>query len=282
MVVVNCAAIPEGLADSELFGHVKGSFSGAVSSHRGLVRAADGGTLFLDDVGTLSLDIQAKLLRVLQQKAVRPVGSSSEVRVDFRVVASASCDLRALVLDRRFREDLYFRLAVLELRMPPLRERGRDLLLLAEHFLEEGAIKAKKEVRGITPAALRALCAHPWPGNVRELKNAIEYAIAVARYDLLQENDLPDSIRSSLTADLPPDEDPSWEAAARRHIEAVLRSVNGNRAQAARLLGIDRKTLHRKLTRMKIDVPPRTKSGTQSAARADSSAQSTRYRFIFR
>jgi two-component system response regulator HydG len=270
------------LADSELFGHVKGAFSGAVNSHRGLFRAADGGTLFLDDVGALSLDIQAKLLRALQQKSVRPVGAPSEVQVDFRVIASASTDLSGLVAEHRFREDLYFRLAVLELHVPPLRDRGRDLLLLADHFVREGGVKAGKQVRGITPAVARALLAYSWPGNVRELKNSIEYAIAVARYDRLQENDLPEAIRASQTATPSIEEDPSWEAAARRHIEAVLRSVDGNRAQAARLLGIDRKTLHRKLTRMKIDVPPRTKSGVQSGRDAESGAQSTRYRFIFR
>jgi two-component system response regulator HydG len=166
-------------------------------------------------------------------------------------------------------------------------------LLLADHFVREGAVRTRKQVRGITPAVARSLLSYSWPGNVRELKNSIDYAIAVARYDHLQENDLPDAIRVSQAAPAPVEEDPSWEAAARRHIEAVLRSVDGNRAQAARLLGIDRKTLHRKLARMKIDVPPRTKSGMHSATSpsssssnddepADASGQSTRYRFILR
>ncbi len=299
IVVVNCAAIPDSLADSELFGHVKGAFSGALQAHRGLFRAAHEGTLFLDDVGALSLDVQAKLLRALQQKTVRPVGASHEVPVDFRVVGSTHVELDSLVRSGRFREDLYYRLAVFEVHVPPLRDRELDVMLLAERFLEEGSVRTGKHIRGISPAVARAFLSYSWPGNVRELRNCIDYAVAVARYDHLTESDLPDAIRVRPAAALgPADDDVRWDTVERRHIEAVLRSVGGNRAHAARLLGIDRKTLHRKLDRMNIDVPPRTRSGTRPRTEApeptadveiiDSEAesagddQSTRYRLIFR
>ncbi len=290
IVVVNCAAIPDSLADSELFGHVKGAFTGASAQHRGLFRAAHGGTLFLDDVGALSPDVQAKLLRALQQKSVRPVGGSGELPVDFRVIASTTVELDALVREGTFREDLYYRLAVLEIPVPPLRERGLDVMLLAEGFLEDASIRSGKEIRGITPAVARTFLSYSWPGNVRELKNTIDYAVAVARYDHVTESDLPEVMRPRVAdPELSPDEDVRWETVERRHIEAVLRSVQGNRAHAARLLGIDRKTLHRKLERMNIEVPPRTRSGSRIVSPVGSAAlrdaepdQSTRYRFIFR
>lgn len=289
-VVVNSAAIPESLADSELFGHVKGAFTGASAQHRGLFRAAHGGTLYLDDVGALSPDVQAKLLRALQQKSVRPVGGSGELPVDFRVIASSTVELESLVQKGVFREDLYYRLAVLEIPVPPLRERGLDVMLLAEAFLEEASQRSGKEIRGITPAVARTFLSYGWPGNVRELKNVIDYAVTVARYDHLIESDLPEVLRPRSAALEPAaDEDVRWETVERRHIEAVLRSVQGNRAHAARLLGIDRKTLHRKLERMNIEVPPRTRSGTRLASpvsnaeqRGPEGDQSTRYRFIFR
>jgi DNA-binding NtrC family response regulator len=264
IVVVNCAAIPDSLADSELFGHVKGAFSGALQPHRGLFRAAHDGTLFLDDVGALSLDVQAKLLRALQERTVRPVGASHEVPVDFRVIGSTHVELDTLVRAGRFREDLYYRLAVFEVHVPPLRERELDVMLLAERFLEEASVRTGKHIRGISPAVARAFLSYSWPGNVRELRNCIDYAAAVARYDHITEADLPDAIRLRPSPVLSEaDDDVRWDTVERRHIEAVLRSVTGNRAHAARLLGIDRKTLHRKLERMNIDVPPRTRSGTR-------------------
>ncbi|HEY4105038.1 MAG TPA: sigma-54 dependent transcriptional regulator [Polyangiaceae bacterium] len=264
-VVVGCSTIPASLAESELFGHVKGAFSGALSAHPGLVRAAHGGTLFLDDVGSLSLDLQAKLLRVLQQRSVRPLGSTQEVAADFRLIASTSVPLADLVTKGAFREDLYYRLAVVEINVPPLREREHDVLLLAEVFLKEASGRAGKTVRALSPAAARALLAYCWPGNVRELKNAIDYAVTVAEFDHLSESDLPESVhaRRSHPGETRAD-DPRWSAVERQHIEAVLRSVDGNRARAARLLGIDRRTLHRKLDRLSIDVPPRSRPGPAS------------------
>jgi two-component system response regulator HydG len=261
-VVVGCSTIPASLAESELFGHVKGAFSGALTSHPGLVRAAHEGTLFLDDVGSLSLDLQAKLLRVLQQRSVRPIGGTQEIPADFRLLASTSVPLQDLVQGGMFREDLYYRLAVVEVAVPPLREREHDALLLAEVFLQEASARLGKTVRSLSTAAARALLAYRWPGNVRELRNVIEYAVTVAAFDHLSETDLPEAVQSrrSSSPDLRAD-DPRWSAVERQHIEAVLRSVDGNRARAARLLGIDRRTLHRKLDRLAIDVPPRSRPG---------------------
>ena len=266
-VVVGCSTIPASLAESELFGHVKGAFSGALAAHPGLVRAAHGGTLFLDDVGSLSLDLQAKLLRVLQQRSVRPIGASQEVAADFRLIASTSVPLVDLVQKGAFREDLFYRLAVVEVSVPPLRDREHDALLLAEVFLQEASARAGKIVRALSTAAARALLAYRWPGNVRELKNALDYAVTVAEFDHLSESDLPEAVhaRRSYPGDARAD-DPRWSAVERQHIEAVLRSVDGNRARAARLLGIDRRTLHRKLDRLAIDVPPRTRPGPAGGA----------------
>jgi two-component system response regulator HydG len=264
-VVVGCSTIPAALAESELFGHVKGAFSGASTAHPGLVRAAHDGTLFLDDVGSLSLDLQAKLLRVLQQRSVRPIGGTQEIPADFRLLASTSVPLQDLVQRGTFREDLYYRLAVVEVAVPPLRELEHDALLLAEVFLQQASERLGKVVRSLSTAAARALLAYRWPGNVRELKNAIEYAVTVAAFDHLSESDLPEAVQSRRSSpDLRAD-DPRWSAVERQHIEAVLRSVDGNRARAARLLGIDRRTLHRKLDRLAIDVPPRSRPGVVGA-----------------
>jgi two-component system response regulator HydG len=264
-VVVGCSTIPASLAESELFGHVKGAFSGASSAHPGLVRAAHEGTLFLDDVGSLSLDLQAKLLRVLQQHSVRPIGGTQEIPADFRLLASTSVPLQDLVQRGTFREDLYYRLAVVEVSVPPLREREHDALLLAEVFLQEASARLGKTVRSLSTAAAKALLSYRWPGNVRELKNVIEYAVTVAAFDHLSESDLPEAVQSRRSyPDLRAD-DPRWSAVERQHIEAVLRSVDGNRARAARLLGIDRRTLHRKLDRLSIDVPPRSRPGLVGA-----------------
>ncbi|MEO8902769.1 MAG: sigma-54 dependent transcriptional regulator [Polyangiaceae bacterium] len=261
LVVVNCSAIPAALAESELFGHVKGAFSGALVAHPGLVRAAHEGTLFLDDVGSLSLDLQAKLLRVLQQKSVRPVGGTQGIPADFRLLASTSVPLQDLVQRGAFREDLYYRLAVVEVCVPALRDREHDALMLAEVFLQEASQRLGKTVRSLSTAAARALLSYRWPGNVRELRNVIEYAVTVAAFDHLSESDLPEAVQARRTNPELRADDPRWSAVERQHIEAVLRSVDGNRARAARLLGIDRRTLHRKLDRLSIDVPPRSRPG---------------------
>ncbi|HEX7453808.1 MAG TPA: helix-turn-helix domain-containing protein, partial [Polyangiaceae bacterium] len=186
---------------------------------------------------------------------------TQEIPADFRLLASTSVPLAELVQRGSFREDLYYRLAVVEVAVPPLREREHDALLLAEVFLQEASARLGKIVRSLSTAAARALLAYRWPGNVRELRNVIEYAVTVAAFDHLSECDLPEAVQSRRVGpDLRAD-DPRWSAVERQHIEAVLRSVDGNRARAARMLGIDRRTLHRKLDRLSIDVPPRSRPG---------------------
>jgi two-component system response regulator HydG len=274
LVIVSCSSIPSALAESELFGHVKGAFSGASYAHRGLIPAAHQGTLFLDDVGALSLDMQAKLLRVLQERSVRPVGANEEVPTDFRLVVSSAVRLPELVRQRTFREDLHYRLAVLDIPVPPLREREIDVLLIAERFLVTAAARIGKRIVGLTSAAAEILLRHSWPGNVRELRNALDYAVAVARYDHIGEEDLPDSVHPARHAPSTNDDmETRWESMERRHIETVLRSVGGNRSQAALLLGIDRKTLHRKLERFHINVPARSRSAVRARIEAPDGRQ---------
>jgi len=245
-VAVNCAAIPDGLLESELFGHVRGAFTGAGASRQGLFTQADGGTLFLDEIAELPLALQPKLLRALQDGTVRPVGSDTEVASDARVVAAANADLEAAVHDHRFREDLYFRLNVVRLHLPPLRQRGDDVLLLAQHYIE----RRGKAVVGLTPGAAQRLLAYPWPGNVRELQNCIERALVLARHDRIGVSDLPEAVQQApRPAVAAATELVSVDEIERRHILRVLDAVDGNRSRASEVLGLDRKTLYRRLQR---------------------------------
>jgi DNA-binding NtrC family response regulator len=258
-VAVNCAAMPEPLLESELFGHVRGAFTDAKETRPGLLVQARGGTLFLDEVGDMPLGLQPKLLRVLQERQVRPVGGSAEVPIDIRVVAATNRDLESAVEERRFREDLYFRLNVIHLALPPLRTRVGDVLPLAQHFITDVARRDRKNIVGIAPEAASCLVQYPWPGNVRELQNCIEHAVALARYDLLGSDDLPPKIKNYqsshvvLAADNPTELVP-MEEVERRYILRVMDAVQGNKTAAARILGIERKTLYRKLERFGIDV----------------------------
>nr|AYM52794.1 sigma-54 dependent DNA-binding response regulator [Simulacricoccus ruber] len=255
-IAINCAAMPEALLESELFGHARGAFTDAKSARTGLFVQADGGTLFLDEVGELPLTLQPKLLRALQSRRVRPVGSDAEVPFDARVVAATNQDLESAVNEGRFREDLYFRIHVIGIELPPLRARGQDVLLLARRFTEDFAQRSGKRVRGFGPAVEARLLDYPWPGNVRELQNCIERAVALTApdSDALQLEDLPVRIRDhrrsrsgrelvDLTELVP------LEEVERRHILRVLEAVGGSRTLAARTLGLDRKTLYRKLER---------------------------------
>ena len=248
---VNCAAIPEELIESELFGHRKGAFTGAIDDRKGKFELADGGTLFLDEIGDLPLTLQPKLLRALQERRVRPVGSDVEVPFDARVVAATSRDLEAAVANGTFREDIYFRIDVIRVEVPPLRERGNDILLLAQHFLERYARQADKAVAGLAPSVAKCLLDYGWPGNVRELQNCIERGIALARHDRLVLEDLPDRIRHGavnpviVSSDAP--QLVSLGELERTHILRVLEHVRLNRKLAAQILGLDRKTLYRKL-----------------------------------
>ncbi|MEO6029077.1 MAG: sigma-54 dependent transcriptional regulator [Candidatus Binatia bacterium] len=253
-VAINCAAVPETLIESELFGHARGAFTDARAGRTGLMVQANGGTLFLDEIGELPLALQPKLLRVLQERKVRPVGGDAEVPFDVRIIAATNADLETAVEEKRFREDLYFRLNVITIPLPPLRARGGDVLLLAQAFLQRAAAKNERALTGIAPEAAKLLVAYPWPGNVRELQNCIERAVALARYDQMTVADLPEKIQQHrpsyvvLAAD-DPSELISLEEMERRYILRVMEAVAGNKTLAAQVLKMGRKTLYRKLER---------------------------------
>ena len=253
-VAVNCSALPEALLESELFGHAKGAFTDAHAARKGLFLQAEGGTLLLDEIGDLTLGMQPKLLRVLQERKVRPVGSDSEHAIDVRILAATNRDLEAAIEDHVFREDLYFRINVVQVNLPPLRSRSGDVLLLAQHILERCAARLGKRVVAISPKAAERLLGYTWPGNVRELQNCIERSVALAAYDQIGVDDLPDKVRNHRQepADLTsPDasELVSLDEIERRYILHVLDVLAGNKALAAQILGVDRRTLYRKLDR---------------------------------
>jgi len=253
-VAVNCAALPASLLESELFGHAKGAFTGARSDRKGLFAEADGGTLFLDELGEIPLEVQPKLLRALENRTIRPVGADREVAIDVRVIAATNRDLATAVGDGGFRADLYYRVNVVTLHLPPLRRRGPELLELAQLFVERAAARHGKEVRSVTEPVARRLLDYQWPGNARELRNAMECAVVMARGPEIVIDDLPDAIRDYRAVDLArdPAAPPSFltvEEVERRYILQVLQAVGGKRSRAAEILGLDRKTLYRKLQR---------------------------------
>ncbi len=247
-VPLNCTAIPENLLESELFGHVKGSFTGAIADKKGLFEEADGGTLFLDEIGDLSLTLQAKLLRVLQDKQIRAVGGSQLKSFDVRIIAATHRDLRIMVKDGKFREDLFYRLNVVPIRVPSLRERMEDIPLLVETFIQKFAAQNNSLVRGISPGAIAVLMAHPWPGNVRELENVIERAMVLTCGEQIEKSVVLDSALQEakhnveqLHADRP-----TLEKLEERYIKMVLSEVHGSKDEAVKVLGISRRTLYRK------------------------------------
>lgn len=245
-VPVNCSAIPEGLLESELFGHTRGAFTGAVSTRRGLFVEASGGTLFLDEIGDMGLALQAKLLRVLQDRVVRPIGSSKTAPVDTRIIAATHQDLKTAVREGRFREDLYYRLSVIPIRIPPLHERLEDIPLLVDHFLKKYATQTGTPAKRMTPRALDALQRRPWEGNVRELENIIERLVVLTPGDVIDTPDLP--LVGSEPAPGPwPEtgEFPPLRDVERRYIQRVLEHTQGNKEKAAKVLGINRRTLYR-------------------------------------
>ena len=256
-VVLNCSAVVETLFESELFGHVRGSFTGAVNDKPGLFEHADGGTLFLDEIGDMPLATQAKLLRVLQNQEVQRVGSLTSRQVNVRVIAATNADLCSAILQKRFREDLYYRLTMVEIRTPPLRERMEDLPLLERHFLNRFAREFRKDVQAISAEAEILLARHSWPGNVRELENAIGHAAMMAESEVIQAEDLPTYLQAPAGQRGPVlparNEQGSLDGQERQLIARALETVGGNQCQAARLLRISRDRLRYKIKKHRLD-----------------------------
>ena len=247
-VAVNCASIAEGLLESELFGHERGAFTGAHSTRLGLFEEANGGTVLLDEVGDIPAKMQAQLLRVLQEGEVRRVGGGSAIPVDVRVLAATNRDLTVDVAEKRMRADLFYRLNVVTLRIPPLRERGDDVVALARHFVARNAATLGRLIPEISDEALKRLCAHPWPGNVRELENAMARAVAMSQRSVLLPGDLPPLVSGEALAPSAQAIDQDWPTLGelqRRYIARVLERTAGNKTAAASILGVDRRTLQR-------------------------------------
>lgn len=245
-VKINCAAITETLLESELFGHEKGSFTGANRRKEGRFHQADGGSLFLDEVSEMSLAMQAKLLRVLQEREITRVGGEETIKVDVRVITATNKDLMQEIEVGRFREDLFYRLNVVTLNVPPLRERKEDIPLLAQHFLMVFAEKNHKKIKGLTPQAMDRLLKYEWPGNIRELMNAVERGVVLSRSEYLDEHDLPLITKDEPSGDAIPGDLP-LEEVEKATILKTLELTQGNKSEAARRLGITRRTLHKKL-----------------------------------
>jgi two-component system response regulator HydG len=249
-VPVNCAGLSDSLLESELFGHVKGAFTGAMTDRKGLFAMADGGTLFLDEIGDMPLAMQAKLLRVLEDQIVVPVGSTSGFKVDLRFISATNQNLETAVEEKRFRQDLYYRIRAVDIEVPPLRQRREDLPLLLDHFVKEAAHAEGRPVRGFTPAALRILKTYDWPGNVRELRNCVKTMVVLAEKELLDVADLPFEMHQAQTDG---EEQLSQLAGVNLNelektaIRRTLEMVSGNREQAAKMLGIGERTLYRKI-----------------------------------
>ncbi|HLV67885.1 MAG TPA: sigma-54 dependent transcriptional regulator [Polyangiaceae bacterium] len=263
-IAINCAGIPESLQESELFGHERGAFTGAISTRRGCFEQAHGGTLLLDELGEMSLSTQASLLRTLQEKVIRRVGGSTEIPIDVRIVCATHRDLRAEVEAGRFREDLYFRLVVYPVHLPPLRERIDDIPLLVGHFLNTLEEGVGRKVRSISPEALDALCRYRWPGNVRELQNVVHRSLLACRGDEIALADLPADIRNTVLPSIPPQNTNGHARPAeeeeiiplheleRRAIQRALRATRGSVGKAAKLLGIGRATLYRRIATLDL------------------------------
>jgi DNA-binding NtrC family response regulator len=260
-VAVDCGALTETLLESELFGHSRGAFTGAVAEKKGVFQAANTGTCFLDEIGDISPNMQSKLLRVLQEEEVRPVGGKEWVKVDVRVLAATNKDLDQLVKTGAFREDLYYRLKVITIRLPPLRERPEDINALAQIFIQRYSLAAGKQISAISEDALERLRSYSWPGNIRQLENAIEQAVVLSKNPVLTLDDLPQEVRE----DLPPPYDnagngnflfsdtPSLEEIKKRYALYVMNRTRGNISRAAKILDIDRRSLYRMLARWKIE-----------------------------
>jgi DNA-binding NtrC family response regulator len=257
-VAINCAAVAPTLLESELFGHARGAFTDARSERVGLFAQANGGTLFLDEIGDMPLELQPKLLRVLQERVVRPVGSNAEVAFDARLVTATNRDLETEVHEKRFREDLYYRIHVVRIDVPALRERDGDVLLLAHHFLAQHALRSGKRPVDLSPEVAQKLMEYRWPGNVRELENCVARALAFARFDRLTVDDLPEKVRSYQKDRFVVSANDTMEVVTleeldRRYIQRVLTLFEGNKSRTAQVLGIDRRTLYRRVEKWNHD-----------------------------
>lgn len=251
-ILINCAALPESLLESELFGHVKGAFTGAVRDRRGRFESASGGTIFLDEVGDTSLAFQAKLLRVLQEREIERVGDNRPRKINVRILAATNKNLINLIKQNKFRDDLYFRLSVVTIDLPPLRERQDDIPLLAEHILGELNSKSKKKVRGISSEAMKLLTSYPWPGNIRELKNAIEHAVVFCKKDIIRKDNLPASLTSLDVSEESLDHIDLFQFPEQERILKTLHLCRWNVKAAAEKLNISRTTLWRKMKKFNI------------------------------
>jgi len=271
LVAVNCGAIPEELLESELFGHVRGAFTNAVNSREGRFAAADGGTLFLDEIGDMQPNLQIKLLRVLQERTFEPVGSSKTRNVDVRVIAATNQDLNEAIQEKRFREDLYYRLHVIPIELPPLRERRDDIPALLQHFLERARAAGRSRIEGVSQDALELLCNYAWPGNVRELENLVERLVVMRADGLIRAEDLPVPIRAetSLEVDAPrvPLEGLCFSEEVNRFesnlILQALEHTRWNKQRAAQLLGMNRTTLMDKIKRKGLAIDHALTLGTR-------------------
>jgi len=248
-VPINCAAIPEPLLESELFGHVKGAFTGAVADKEGLLRTAGEGTIFLDEVGDMPMSIQAKLLRAIENREIQPVGSVRRLPIRARIITATHRDLHRRIESNEFREDLYYRLAVVEIEVPPLRERREDIPLLVHHFVDKYNAELHRTCQGVESVAMRHLVGHPWKGNIRELENTIERALILSESDMVTLSDLPGGIQDADPVE--PDEVLNLQHATRRfeaaHIARVLDLCDGDKREAAKKMGLSLSTLYRKL-----------------------------------
>jgi transcriptional regulator with GAF, ATPase, and Fis domain len=272
-VPVNCGALPDTLLESEMFGYEKGAFTGAVGTKTGLFESANGGTLFLDEVGELGQALQVKLLRVMQDHEVRRVGGTNSIKVDVRIIAATNRDLEQLVKEGKFRDDLFYRLNVVRITLPSLKEREEDIPMLAHYFLQKCAAGATTAARGFHPDTMECLNRYRWPGNVRELENAIERAVSLSQGPLLTPDDLPASLRQpSGPAEQKPEIPETAESVyltleevEKRHLTRVLKETKGNKVKAAKILGIDRRTLYRMAERFGLDLGPDAEGGEKEA-----------------
>ncbi len=254
LVIVHCGALAEGVLESELFGHEKGAFTGARYHHKGKFEQADGGTIFLDEIGDISAQVQVELLRVLEEKTVTRVGGRQPIPVDFRIIAATNQDLAAAVAAGTFREDLYWRINVVTIEIPPLRERIQDIAVLARHFLDRFCRNMSKKPKEIGEEAMQALLACPWPGNIRQLKNAIESAVVLGRNNTIEVRDLPDWVVAGAARTRPR----TLADVEASHVRMILEETGGNVTEAARILGVDRGTLYNKIKKFHI---PRSADG---------------------